>query len=170
MSTGTLPPPPADYSTLTAAAQNAYWVSVFTLFPGKVTAAWVASQSALAPYLGMSALAMYKALATKYPAASPQQRGSTVYQTWLGAGTGTAIQDIAVATGGAVGAVSTGIQTASILPGWTNPLTDLLTALTSENTWIRVAETAIGIMLLIGGIMKLSGAGTDLKSLAKVVR
>lgn len=170
MSAGTLPAPPSDYASLSAAAQNAYWVSVFTLFPGKVTPAWVASQAALAPYAGMTALAMYKALAVNYPAASPQQRGSTVYQTWLGAGTGNAVAQIAGAAGTAVGDTATGIETATIVPTWADGLTSFLAALTSENTWIRVAETTIGILLIVTCLMKLSGAGGDITDIAKLVK
>lgn len=47
---------------------------------------------------------------------------------------------------------------------------DFFQRLTQENTWIRVGEVTLGILLIISGIMKLSGAGGDIKDIAKVVR
>jgi hypothetical protein len=152
------PTPPSNYASLTTAQQNAFWISTFQAYPGTVTAAWVASNSSLKPYQGLTAVGLYEKLGTQFPTASPQQKGSTVYQVWLGAGTAGAIGDIIGATGTAVGAVATGVSTASILPSWTNGLTSLLGDLTSASLWIRIAKVIIGGAMLLVGIAKLTGA------------
>jgi hypothetical protein len=164
-----MPSPPAvpsNYASLTTAQQNAFWVATFKTYPGTVTAAWVKSNADLKPYLGESAVAMYNALASKFPTASPQQRGSTVYQVWLGEGITQAVGQIAIAAGSATGSVVTGVDTASILPSWTDGLTGLLADLTSANLWIRAAKIGIGGAILIVGIAKLTGADQKIGGIA----
>jgi hypothetical protein len=151
------PTPPSNYASLTTAQQNAFWESTFKAYPGTVSAAWVKSNPSLKPYAGDTAVGMYEALAKTYPAASPQQRGSTVYQVWLGAGTAQAVGDIIGATGTAVGAVATGVATG--LPSWETAIAGFLGDLTSANTWVRAAKILIGGALLIVGAAKLTGAG-----------
>jgi hypothetical protein len=151
------PTPPSNYASLTIAQQNAFWISAFQAYPGTVTAAWVASNASLKPYQGLTAVGLYDKLGTQYPTASPQQKGSTVYQVWLGAGTAGAIGDIIGATGTAVGAVATGVATG--LPSWETGLASLLGDLTSANTWVRAAKILIGGAMLLVGIAKLTGAG-----------
>ena len=105
---------------------------------------------------GESAVGMYDALASKYPSASPQQRGSTVYQVWLGAGTAQAVGDIIGATGASVGAVATGVATG--IPSWEGAIGTFLGDLSSASTWIRVAKVLVGGAMLLVGIAKLTGA------------
>lgn len=152
------PNPPGNYASLTVAQQNAFWLKTFAAYPGTVTAAWVKTNASLKPYQGETAVGMYGKLGTVYPASSPQQRGSTVYQVWLGAGTAQAVGDIIGATGTAVGAAATGVETASILPSWASGLTSILGDLTSASTWIRAAKVIIGGAMLLVGIAKLTGA------------
>jgi hypothetical protein len=151
------PTPPSNYASLTTAQQNAFWVKTFQAYPGTVTAAWVKSNASLKPYQGDSAVGMYNALAAKYPSASPQQRGSTVYQVWLGAGAAQAVGDIIGATGTSVGAVATGVATG--IPSWEGALGSFLGDLTSASLWIRAAKVLIGGAMLLVGIAKLTGAG-----------
>jgi hypothetical protein len=47
---------------------------------------------------------------------------------------------------------------------------DFFQRLTQENTWIRTAEVVIGALLIISGLMKLSGAGADIGDIVKKVR
>jgi hypothetical protein len=151
------PTPPSNYASLTTAQQTAFWLKTFAAYPGTVTPAWVASNADLKPYQGKTAVGLYNALAAKYPTASPQQIGSTVYQVWLGAGATQAIGDIATATGAATGAVATGVATG--LPSWETAIGTFLGALSSASTWIRVAKVTIGGAMLLVGIAKLTGAG-----------
>lgn len=51
-----------------------------------------------------------------------------------------------------------------------NSVGDFFHRLTEENTWIRTAEVVIGALLIISGLMKLSGAGGDITDIAKAVR
>jgi hypothetical protein len=136
---------------------DAFWIKTFQAYPGTVTAAWVKSNASLKPYQGLTAVGMYNALAKTYPGASPQQKGSTVYQVWLGAGTAQAVGDIIGATGAATGAVATGVATG--LPSWETAIGTFLGALSSASTWIRVAKVAVGGAMLLVGIAKLTGAG-----------
>jgi hypothetical protein len=135
---------------------DAFWLGTFASYPGTVTAAWVKSNASLKPYEGLSAVGMYNALGKKYPSASPQQKGSTVYQVWLGAGTAGAIGDIIGATGAATGAVATGVATG--IPSWEGSLTSFLGDLTSAATWLRIAKVLIGGAMLLVGVAKLTGA------------
>jgi hypothetical protein len=149
---------PPNYASLSAAQQNAFWEAAFSKFGGIVTAAWVNSNAALKPYQGDTATGMYNALAKAYPNSTPQQRGSTVYQVWIGAGTGQAVEKAVAAGGLALGDVAAGVETAQYLPGWTDSLTALLGDLTSANTWIRVAKVIVGSVMLVVGLAKLTGA------------
>jgi hypothetical protein len=151
------PTPPSNYASLTTAQQNAFWVKTFDGYPGSVTAAWVATNPSLKPYQGLSAVGLFQKLGTVYPTSSPQQRGSTVYQVWLGAGTAQAVGDIIGATGTAVGAVATGVATG--LPSWEGAIGTFLGDFTSASLWIRAAKVIIGGALLLVGVAKLTGAG-----------
>jgi hypothetical protein len=151
------PTPPSNYASLTTAQQNAFWISAFQSYPGTVTAAWVKSNASLKPYQGETAVGMYNALAKQFPTASPQQRGSTVYQVWLGAGTAQAVGDIIGATGTSVGAVATGVATG--IPSWEGAIGTFLGDLTSASLWVRIAKVLIGGAMLLVGIAKLTGAG-----------
>jgi hypothetical protein len=154
----TAPPAvPTDYATLTVAQQNAFWLNEFKAYRGTVTPAWVKSNADLKPYAGMTAVQMYQALASKYPKATPQQRGSTVYQVWLGAGLAQAVGGVAVAAGTATGAVNTGVLTG--LPSWQTAIGAFIGDLTSASLWIRAAKIIGGGAILLVGVAKLSGAG-----------
>jgi hypothetical protein len=156
----TPPAVPANYASLTTAQQNAFWVATFKTYPGTVTAAWVKSNADLKPYQGLSAVGMYNALAVKFPSASPQQRGSTVYQVWLGEGITQAVGQIAVATGAATGAAAQGVATG--IPSWEGGIGSFLGDLTSANLWIRAAKIGIGGAILIVGLAKLTGSDQKL--------
>jgi hypothetical protein len=159
---------PANYAKLTTAQQNSFWVAALKSFPGTVTAAWVKSNADLKPYQGNTADVMYAKLATAYPTATPQQRGSTVYQVWLGAGLAQAVGEAAIAGGTATGAVATGVATG--LPSWEGQIGAFLAALSSANTWIRVAKVIAGSAILIVGLAKLTGADQRAAPLAKAVK
>lgn len=143
----------------TPSQQDAFFLKYFATFKGTVTAAWVRNDAALKPYQGDTALKMYKALAKAYPKATPLERGASVYQTWLVDGVGQTIQSVVNAEGNAAGDTAKGIETASILPGWADPLASFLGALDSANTWIRVAKVIVGGALVIVGLAKLTGVG-----------
>lgn len=151
------PAPPSNYASLTTAQQNAFWVKTFQAYPGTVTAAWVASNASLKPYQGLTAVGVYDKLGTQFPTASPQQKGSTVYQVWLGAGTAQAVGEIIGATGTSVGAVAQGVATG--IPSWEGAIGTFLGDLTSASLWIRVAKVLVGGAMLLVGIAKLTGAG-----------
>jgi hypothetical protein len=151
------PSVPTDYATLTVAQQNAFWLNEFKAYGGTVTPAWVKSNADLKPYAGMTAVQMYQALASKYPKATPQQRGSTVYQVWLGAGLAQAVGGVVTATGAATGAVATGVATG--IPSWEGAIGSFLGDLTSASLWIRAAKIIGGGAILLIGVAKLSGAG-----------
>ena len=148
----------AELGKMTAAQQDAFFTRYFPTFKSTVTAAWVKNDASLSPYEGDTALQMYQALKTAYPTATPLQRGSTVYKAWLTNGIGSTVQKITGAATTALGATATGIQTASILPGWTNPLTTLLSNLANANTWVRVGEVVLGLILLAVGAARLTHA------------
>lgn len=79
----------------------------------------------------------------------------------------------AIATGivggaNALGDVAQGIQTASILPSWTNGLTSFLSFLTSRSSWVRIAEGVIGALLILSAVSSLA-AGTPVGKLAAKV-
>ena len=157
----------AELAKMTAAQQDKFFTGYFATFKSTVTAAWVENDPSLAPYEGDTALQMYQALKTAFPTATPLQRGSTVYQAWLTNGIGSTVQKIVGAAGTALGATATGVETATILPGWTNPLTTLLSNLTSANTWIRVAEGLLGIILLAVGVARLTHAQNIISTAVK---
>lgn len=46
---------------------------------------------------------------------------------------------------------------------------DFFSRLTQGNTWIRAGEVILGVMLIISGVMKLSGADSDIKDIIKKV-
>ena len=166
------PPTFAQLEKMSAAQQDAFFTKYLALFKGTVAAGWVANDPSLAPYEGDTALQMYEALQAAYPAATPLQRGSTVYQAWLANGLGSAVQKIVGAAGTALGAAATAITTADYLPSWSTGLAGFLSALTSKNTWIRTAEVVIGLVLLAVGLNKALGnpAGKAAKTAAAVAR
>lgn len=51
----------------------------------------------------------------------------------------------------------------------TQAVGDFLSKLGQANTWIRVAEVILGILLITSGLMKLSGASADIVDIAKKV-
>jgi hypothetical protein len=157
----------AELEKMTPAQQDSFFTGYFATFKGTVTGAWVANDPALKPYEGDTALEMYGALKTAFPTATPLQRGSTVYQAWLVNGTGSAVQKIVGASGAALGAVATGVETASIVPSWADGLASFLADLTSSGTWIRVAKVAIGGVLVIVGLVQLTGTGKVIEDVVK---
>jgi hypothetical protein len=159
---------PTDYAKLTTTQQNVFWVKALGEFPGDVSAAWVKSNPDLKPYQGDSAVVMYDKLATAYPKATPQQRGSTVYQVWLGAGLAQALGDAAVAGATATGAVAQGVATG--IPSWEGAIGNFIAALSSASTWIRVAKVIGGGVILIVGLAKLTGADQHAATLGKAVK
>jgi hypothetical protein len=52
-------------------------------------------------------------------------------------------------------------------PNWSSGLAKFLDEITQEGTWIKVAEVTLGILLIVSGLMKLSGASADLSDIAK---
>jgi hypothetical protein len=73
-------------------------------------------------------------------------------------GLGDAIGKAVTAGGTAVGAVDTGVSTASYLPSWATGLGTLLGDLTNKNTWLRVAEGLLGIILIAVGLAHMTHA------------
>lgn len=148
----------AELEKMSAAAQDKFFTTYFAAYGGTVTAAWVKQDAALAPYAGKTALQMYQALKTAFPSATPLQRGSTVFQTWLGQGASSALAQVVGAEATAIGDTATGIQTASILPSWADGLASLLGDLTSKALWIRVAEGLLGLLLIAVGVAHMTHA------------
>jgi hypothetical protein len=148
----------AELEKMSAAAQNDFFVTYFAAYGGTVTAAWIKQDPSLAPYAGQSALQMYRALAVAYPSATPLQRGSTVFQTFLGQGAGSAISQVITAEGTAVGDTAVGVETASYVPSWATGLTSLLGDLTNKNTWLRLAEGLLGLLLIAVGLAHMTRA------------
>jgi hypothetical protein len=85
-----------------------------------------------------------------------------------------ALDAVGGATSAAIGALGTdtaasetGIDTASILPSWASGLTGLLSDLTSENIWLRVAKIAVGSVMIIVGLLGITGADKAVATAAK---
>jgi len=152
---------------MTEAEQDASLTKIFGTFTGTVTAAWVKNNASLAPYEGDSALSMYEALKTAYPDATPLQRGSTVYQTWLVDGIGSAVGQVIGASGAAVGDVATGVETAQIVPSWSTGLAQFLADIGSRNLWLRVGKVVVGVALIIIGVAQLTHATNIAKTAVK---
>lgn len=148
---GTQPPSFAALKKMSATQQDAALRTYFAMFPGTVTASWVAHDSKLKPYQGDSALQMYQALQSQFPNASPLTRGATVYQTWLSMGLGSAIQKISLAQAAALGSTATGVENAQYLPSGLTGLAAIgafFNDLSQEATWERVGEGVVGLILL----------------------
>lgn len=110
--------------------------------------------------------AYYKAAVAKDPAITPAQ----AYTAWAA---GSAIAGGATATGNALGAVvNKGLPAAANavpkVPG-ISTVSGLISALTSANTWIRVVKVVIGGVLLIVGLVHMTGVGGAAAGLARKV-
>lgn len=157
----------AELEKETQAQQDAYFTKAFASYKGTVTAAWVKTDPALAPYQGDSALAMYQALKTAFPGSTPLQRGATVYQAWILNGTGAAIVEGLSAAGTALGDVATGIETAQYVPSWSTGLAQLLADLGSRSFWLRAGKVIVGIALVVIGIVQLTHVTNVAETVAK---
>ena len=92
-----------------------------------------------------------------------------------------AVEELAVTQGltqavgsgtSSLGTALTGTESglsASVLPSWADGLAGLLSALTSANTWIRVSKVIIGGVLVIVGLVHVTGADNAVATAARKV-
>jgi hypothetical protein len=135
------------------AQQDAYLEGVFSKYGGT--------------YKGLSAVAYYEQL--RGEGRTPVTALPIVYSAFLASGTGRAVNSELVALGAATQDVSTGIQTASILPSWSTGLASLLGDLESPKTWLRIAEGILGIVLIGTAISHMTGAGSAVGKVARKI-
>jgi hypothetical protein len=109
-------------------------------------------------YNGMTYGQIATSILASEPSETPEQIAQGVSQQYLFDEAANALGTTVTAQASSIGSVATGIQTASILPSWTDGLTGFLADLTSANLWIRVAKITIGGTILIVGLAKLTGA------------
>ena len=75
----------------------------------------------------------------------------------IGGGAADLAQGAANATSDAAAGTAQGA--ASLIPSWADPLTGLLGDLTSKNTWLRVTKVVTGSVMVIIGLLNITGAG-----------
>lgn len=154
----------AAFLKLTTAQQDAYVEKQLTGFGGTFKPP---AGSQYGQYAGDSALAFYKGLRTS--GETPIVALAVVYSQWLGQGLTGAVGDIVGATGTALGATATGIETASIIPSWADGLAGLLSDLESPQTWLRIAEGILGILLIATAVSHMTGAGNAVGKAARAL-
>jgi hypothetical protein len=98
------------------------------------------------------------------PADSAEQIAQGVAGQYLQDEAANALDTSVTGAAGALGDVTTGVETASIVPSWSSGLAAFLSDLTSANLWIRVGKVAIGGAILVVGIAKLTGTDQKLGS------
>jgi hypothetical protein len=148
--------PVAPAYTGTRAAQivqYAAWLD--SVFPGKISGA---SDKSLD---GQTWGQYYTAIADNPKAAgySPRTLAEAVQGEAALGKAPAAIAKVIGAEAAAVGATEKGVASASILPGWADPLAGLLGDLTSKDTWLRVAKVVVGSVMIIVGLARITGAG-----------
>jgi hypothetical protein len=155
-------------SQLPANATEKQVLQYLSTFKGTVTQTWIKENPTLLPFAGMTATQVYQALKTANPKATPLAIGRGVTEIWIGGGLSGAISGVLQTLGLAVQATDTGIAKTQFAPV---TLGDFLSALSSANTWIRVAKVAIGGTIVIVGLAKLTGADKSLGGItAKAVK
>lgn len=140
-------------------------------FKGIVAAKWAVENPSIKPYVGMTAPQVYNSLAASNPGASPLLIGQQVTDIWIGGGLAGGIADLVTNLGNATAATEMGVTTGVPSPfAGIAAIGDFFNRLTQANTWVRVGETVLGILLIVSGLMKLSGVSSDLTDIAKAVR
>lgn len=127
------------------------------------------SNTAKTPYQGMTAAQIYAYIAKQNPKATPYNVAVASADVILSSGVGATVGAAANTAGTALGGVATGVETASLLPSWADGLTNLLGALANKNTWIRVAKVIVGGVLLIVGLVHITGADNAVATAARKV-
>jgi hypothetical protein len=104
----------------------------------------------------------YGAIASSILASEPNDTPESIAQgvagQYLADETANAITTGVGTAASALGDVATGVETASIVPSWSDGLAGFLADLTSGNLWIRAGKVVLGGAILIVGLAKLTGA------------
>jgi hypothetical protein len=146
---------PASYKggKLGPNATEAQVLAYLDAFGGSVTAAWVKENPSLQGLQGKTAAQVYAALKKANPTATPYALAGAITEIWIGGGLSGATLGLVTNLGAATKATETGIAKTSFAPS----LTSLLADLTSEGTWLRVAKVVVGSVMIIVGLLKLTG-------------
>lgn len=127
------------------------------------------SNAAKTPYQGKNASQIYAVLKAASPSSTPYELAQATGDLLLSSALGSTVGAAATTAGAVAGDVATGVGSASFLPSWADGLANLLSALTSANTWIRVAKVVVGGTLLIVGLVHITGADNAVAAVAKKV-
>lgn len=156
---------------LTAAQWEAWFTANTTKGNPKYTG--TAKAGGTVPLAGKTWAQVYAALyatgQTLTPKQTPDQIGTATEQLALEEALGLTIGAAEVTAGQGIGAVGTGVSTASFLPPWADGLANFLSALTSPALWIRVAKIVVGGALLLIGVAHMTGADNAVASAARKV-
>lgn len=140
--------------------------------PGGPTLQYYASELN-AKYPGRGAGNAFLAFASKHPNLTPQQTGSAFALEIGLKGLTAAIGDAVSGTGTALGQITTGseqgAQQVSKQLSWTNGLGNFLNFITGRTGWVRVAETLIGVALIIVGVDHLTSTTSAVGKAAHTV-
>lgn len=118
------------------------------------------------PYNGLDASQLYAYLAKENPSASPYDIAVAVSDLLLSSGFASAVGAGADESEQLTQDTASGLESASYLPSFE---AGILGALTSKNTWIRVAKVVIGGALLIIGLAHITGADNVIANTARKV-
>jgi hypothetical protein len=158
----------AAYKAMTKPQQKAAVEKILKGWGGTVTPAWVKENPSLKPLQGKTAVQVFDALVTANPNATYEQAATAVLEIWVGGNLSGLVLNLAIEAGSATDATAVGVATG--FPSWESGLASFLGALSSANTWIRVAKVAIGGTMLIVGISKITGLDSKAPLLAKAVK
>lgn len=140
--------------TLAANATKAQALAYLAANYGKA----VYHNTAKTPYEGKNYSALYSYIEAQNPSAAPHDIAVAVADLLLSSAVGSAIGQGAGEAAGAVAASATGIETAQYLPSWAVPFADFLGVLENGNTWLRIAEGILGVVLIAVGLARLTHA------------
>lgn len=122
-----------------------------------------------APLKGRTWAQVYAAFYAENTGQTPDQIAVDVedlgFEEALGVAGAAAVTGAANATEAAAQGTAKGAST--LVPSWADGLTNLLGDLTSENTWLRVAKVTVGSIMIIVGLVNLTGAGKAATTAAK---
>jgi hypothetical protein len=122
--------------------------------------------AAKTPYEGKNASQLYAQIEAQNPKAPPHDIAVAVADLLLSSGIGSAV---GTGTNEGFGAISDFAQAAGNSANYLPSLTSLLSALTSANTWIRVAKVVVGGALVLIGVAHMTGASGAVSTVARKV-
>jgi hypothetical protein len=150
-----------------AAPTDAYFEGILSKYGGVYTAN--PSAPKLNQYAGLTAVEMYQAL--RKTGDSPTLAAAIVYEAWLGEGIGRGVVKAVSAGGAAVGDSAKGTATGltAFAGGPFGSITSFIGLLETPATWLRIAEGAVGILLIATAVSHMSGAGSAIGKAARAL-